>query len=632
MTDHRGAGLWKMHRAATAVLRQLSQALTAALLFATASVFTASAIAASAANAAPQHGIAMHGDLALEAGFTHLPYANPDAPKGGRITYGVQSTFDSTNPFIVKGAMVRGLWDFQYGNNVYESLLTRNRDEPFSLYGLIADTVETPEDRSWVEFHLRPEAHFSDGAPITADDVIFSVELLREHGRPHYRSWYKKVERLERKDAHTVRFVFNDATDRELPLLIGLAPILPKHAIDPDSFARSSLAIPIGSGPYTVTDIEPGGHILLTRDENYWGKDLAVKVGHDNFDEIRIDYYRDQNSLFEAFKKGLVDIAIEGDPARWAQGYDFPAVNDGRVIKDAFERGVPQGMLGMVYNTRRPTFSDPLVREALVHLLDFEWINKNLYFGLYERTNGYFDGSDLSSVGRPASPAELALLAPFDGVVRPDVLRGTWRAPQSDGSGHDRNSLRKAVMLLKKAGYAISEGVMVKGADKAPLRFEILTKTKDEERLALAFERNLKRIGIAVTIRTVDAAQYERRRTAFDYDVTFNYWPVSLSPGNEQSFRWSMASADQQGSFNFAGAREPAIDTMISAMLAARSREDFTTAVRAFDRVLISGYYVVPLFYLPKQWVARWARIGHPQTTPLTGYRLDTWWSPMATQ
>ncbi|AXS42574.1 ABC transporter substrate-binding protein [Breoghania sp. L-A4] len=590
-------------------------------------VVCALALGAQVAAAAPQHGIAMHGKPALEAGFTHLPYANPEAPKGGRITYGVQGSFDSTNPFIVKGVAARGLWDFEYGNNVYESLLTRNRDEAFSLYGLIAESVEVPDDRSWVEFRLRPEARFSDGTPITADDVIFSVELLREHGRPHYRSWYKKVERLESPDAHTVRFVFKDGTDRELPLLIGLAPILPKHATDPETFERSNLDTPLGSGPYTVAALDPGGHIVLTRDENYWGKDLAVKAGHDNFDEIRIDYYRDHNSLFEAFKKGLVHLMVEKDPARWAQAYDFPAVTDGRVVRDTLENAMPQGMLGMVYNTRRPVFSDPLVRQALQHLLDFEWLNQNLYFGLYERTHGYFDGSFLSSIGRPASAEEQALLAPFPGAVRPDVMQGAWRAPTSDGSGSDRGALRAAVTLLKQAGYAIDGGVMTQTSSTAPLTFEILTKNKDEERLALAFERTLARIGIAVTIRTVDSAQYERRRIAYDYDMTFNYWPVSLSPGNEQSFRWSSASAEQDGTFNFAGAHEPAIDAMIDAMLAARTEEQFTAAVRAFDRVLISGFYVVPLFHLPAEWVARWANIVHPDAAPLTGYRLDTWWS-----
>lgn len=615
-----------------AVARPLATAARAMARACAIAALALSAVLADGAAAEPGHGLAMHGEPQLPEGFTHLPYANPDAPKGGRITYGVQGSFDSTNPFIVRGVAARGLWDFQFGNNVFESLLTRNRDEPFSLYGLVAGSVEAAQDRSWVEFRLRPEAKFSDGTPLTADDVIFSVELLRDHGRPHYRSWYKKIARLERKDEHTVRFVFADGTDRELPLLIGLAPILPKHAVDPETFERSSLDVPLGSGPYTVAEIEPGSHVTLRRDPDYWGKDLAVKAGHDNFDEIRIDYYRDHNSLFEAFKKGLVDLMIEKDPARWAQAYDFPAVADGRVVKEGFDEGNPQGMLGMVFNTRRPVFADPLVREALMQLLDFEWLNQNLYFGLYRRTNGYFDGSDLSSVGRPASAAEKALLAAYPEAVRPDVMAGTWRARQSDGSGNDRAALRAAVSLLRQAGYDIVGGVMTHKASNTPFAFEILSKNRDEERLALAYKRTLERIGIAVSIRTVDAAQYERRRTDFDYDMTFNYWPVSLSPGNEQSFRWSVASADQQGSFNFAGAREPALDGMIAAMLAARSREDFTAAVRAFDRVLISGFYVVPLFHLPQQWVARWARIEHPSVTPLTGVRLDTWWSAPATQ
>ena len=576
--------------------------------------------------AEPTEGLAMHGEPALKAGFSQLPYVNPDAPKGGRITYGVQGTFDSLNPFIIKGVSARGLWDYQFGNNVYESLLVRNRDEPFSVYGLLAETVETPPERDWVEFRLRAEAAFSDGEPVTAEDVIFSLALLRDSGRPHYRSWFKKIVRMESRDARTVRLIFKNGNDRELPLLIGLAPILPEHAMDPEKFDKSSLEVPIGSGPYTVTDVDAGNSVLLTRNPDYWGRNVPVKVGHDNFDEIRIEYFRDRNTLFEAFKKGLVDLIIETDPTRWAQLYDFPAVENGEVVKQSFSNNQPAGMTGFAFNTRRPIFSDIRVRRALTQLFDFEWVNKNLYYGLYKRTVGYFDGSDLSSVGRPASDAEKALLAPFPEAVPPEVMAGTWRPPHTDGSGTDRAPLARAVRMLREAGWAIQDGTMVNTKSGEPFAFEILTRAANEERLGLAYARTLKRIGIEARVRTVDSAQYERRRIGFDYDMTVATWRASLSPGNEQTLRWSMASADQEGSFNFAGAREPALDAMIAALLKARTREDFVTATRAFDRVLISGFYAVPLFHLPSDWIARWRRIVPTNTTPLTGYRLDTWW------
>lgn len=583
-------------------------------------------IAPSIGHAQPAEGIAMHGEPALPPGFSHLPYANPKAPKGGRVTYGMQGTFDSLNPFIIKGVSARGLWDLQLGNNVYESLMVRNRDEPFSLYGLLAESVETPPNRDWVEFRLRREAKFSDGTPVTAEDVIFSIALLRNSGRPHYRSWFRKIVRMESRDARTVRLVFEDGEDRELPLLIGLAPILPEHAIDPERFDRSSLDIPVGSGPYTVARVDAGTSIVLKRDPNYWGKNIPVKVGHDNFDEIRIEYFRDRNALFESFKKGIIDIAIETDPKRWAQSYDFPAVESGDVIKQAFQNNQPAGLTGFVFNTRRPIFSDVRVRRALVQLFDFEWVNQNLYFGLYKRTEGYFDGSELSSIGRPASNAEKTLLAPFPEAVVPDVMAGTWHPPHTDGTGTDRAPLARAVSMLREAGWSIRGGEMVNDKSGEALSFEILTRSPDEERLALAYARTLKRIGIEVFVRTVDAAQYERRRIAFDYDMTVATWTASLSPGNEQTLRWSMQSADLEGSFNFAGAREPALDAMIDAMLKATDRAEFVTAVRAFDRVLISGSYAVPLFHLPADWIARWRRIVPTEKTPLTGYRVNTWW------
>ena len=580
------------------------------------------------AYAEPTHGIAMIGEPALPDGFDHLPYVNPDAPKGGKITYGVVGTFDSMNPFIVQGGFTsgRGLRDPVFGNLVYESLLARSNDEPFSLYGLLAEKVETPQDRSWVEFTLNPKAKFSDGTPVTVDDVIFTLQTLRDQGLPNYRSYYSKVENIERIGDRGVRFHFENAHDRELPLILGLMPVLPKHAINPDGFAKSTLTPIVGSGPYIPAEISPPNFIVYKRNPDYWAKDLPIKRGFDNYDEIRVEYYRDAGTKFEAFKKGLYLVNPEGDPTVWNTGYDFPAVKDGRVVKESFKTGTPKGMSGFVFNTRRPIFADPAVRRALAMLFDFEWVDKNLYYGAFVRAAGYFNDSELSSIGRPADDREKALLAPFPGVVAPDVMDGTYKPVVGDGSGADRKVLREALSALQAAGYELNGNTLVNQATGQPLTFEILVATRDDERLALAYQRTLSRIGITANVRNVDAAQYQQRKSAFDYDMIRFTWAASLSPGNEQINRWSEAAADRQGSFNYPGARQPAIDAMIQAMLSASTREDFVAAVRALDRVLISGYYVVPLFYLPEQWIARWTTVEHPDRTPLTGADLESWW------
>ncbi len=582
-------------------------------------------------HAEPAHGIAMIGDPALPADFDHLPYVNPDAPKGGKITYGVVGTFDSMNPMIVQGGLTsaRGLSsDPMLGNLVFESLLARSADEPFTLYGFIAETVETPPDRSWVEFTLNPKAKFSDGTPVTVDDVIFSLELLRDKGRPNYRAYYSKVESIERIGERGVRLHIEHADDRELPLILGLMPVLPKHAVDPETFDKSTLATPVGTGPYVVAEVKAPNYIVYKRNPDYWAKDLPIKRGLDNFDEIRVDYYRDATSMFEAFKKGLYAINPEGDPAQWNTAYDFPAVTAGKVVKETFKTGTPKGMSGFVFNTRRPIFADPAVRGALADLFDFNWVNHNLYYDAYVRSAGYFNDSELSSIGRPADEREKALLAPYPGVVRDDVMDGTYHPVESDGSGADRKVLRDALSRLQAAGYALdSTNTLVNAETGKPLAFEILVATKEDERLALAYQRTLSRIGVTVTIRNVDSAQFQQRRQTYDFDMTRMTWPASLSPGNEQNFRWSQAAADADGSYNLAGAKQPAIDAMIAAMLAAPTREDFVAAVRALDRILISSDYVVPLFYLPETWVARWTTmVDHPETTALTGPRMESWW------
>jgi peptide/nickel transport system substrate-binding protein len=576
----------------------------------------------------PRHGIAMIGDPALPAGFDHLPYANPDAPKGGHITYGVVGTFDSLNSMIVQGGTTsaRGLADPVFGNLVFETLLARSADEPFTLYGLIAETVETPPDRSWVEFTLNPKARFSDGVPVTVDDVIFSMELLRDKGRPNYKAVFSKIDGVQRVGERGVRFKIASAHDRELPLILGLMPILPKHAIDPATFDKSTLTPIIGTGPYILSEVKPPDYTVFKRNPDYWGKDLPIKRGFDNYDLIRVEYYRDASTMFEAFKKGLYDVNPEGDPAQWNTAYDFPAVQDGRVVKESVKTGSPKGMTGFAFNTRRPMFADVRVRKALAKLLDFDWIDKNLYYGAFVRAAGYFNDSGLSSIGKPASDKEKALLAPFPGVVADDVMDGTYRPVDANVAAGDRTVLRSVVDELKAAGYELRGNAMFNTASGQPLAFEILVTTKEDERIALAYQRTLTRIGIAVTIRNVDSTQFELRRNTFDFDMVRNSWSASLSPGNEQLNRWSSVAADQRGSFNYPGAKVPAIDALIGDILSAPTEEDFVAAVRAYDRVLISGYYVVPLFYLPGQWIARWSRIEHPATTSLTGYALPTWW------
>ena len=571
--------------------------------------------------AAAHHAIAMHGEPAWAADFSHPTYADPTAPKGGQLVQGVLGTFDSLNPFIVKGLPAANIRSY-----VIESLLARGYDEPFTLYGLLAESVETDDARSVVTFTLNPAARFSDGKPVTAADVIFSWELLRDRGRPNYRIYYVKVTKAVSIDARTVRFELAGANDRELPLIIGLMPVLAKHAIDVGKFEDTTFAPLLGSGPYTVNAVKPGESVSFTRDTNYWGRDLPINRGLWNFDTIRFDYYRDGNTHFEAFKKGGCDVRLETDPGRWQTAYDFPAITQGRVVKEEFPYGLPKGMDGLVFNTRRPIFADVRVREAILNLFDFEWINHNYFFDLYKRTASYFDGCDLSAHGVPANARERKLLAPFANEIRPDIMEGNWAPPVTDGSGRDRVGLRKAFALFAEAGYALKGTQLVHTASGRLFAFEILATTRDQERLALAFTRSLKRAGIDAQVRSVDGTQFERRRISFDFDMMQYRWEQSLSPGNEQLFYWSSDAAGQDGSRNYMGVRSKAADAMIAAMLSATTRADFVSATRALDRVLLSGFYVVPLYFPPKQWIARWTRIKHPSQTSLFGYLPETWW------
>lgn len=588
----------------------------------------ASPSAAPAQTGGPTHAIAMYGEPLLGPTYTHLSHANPEAPQGGSIAYGVVGSFESVNPFILKSMRntARGMWDPQFGHLYFQSLMMRSKDEPFTLYGLIAKSVEMPEDRSWIEFTLNEKARWHDGKPITVEDVIFTYELLTEKGRPPFSTRTKRIERIEKTGERKVKFTFNKDSNREFPLIVaGFTPVLPKHAIDVDTFGDSSLTPITGSGPYKISSIDAGKRISFKKDPGYWGKDLPVNRGQFNFEEISIEYFRQQTTLFEAFKKGLVDVYMEGDPARWQRAYDFEAVSTGEITRAEFTSGDPSNMSGFVFNTRRKVFENRNLREALSIAFDFETVNRNLFFNAYTRTQSFWHGSELSALGRPANEIERQLLADYPDAVQPDIMDGSWKMPVTDGRGGDRKILRRAFKMLSEAGYR-RQGQQLISPEGAPLAFEIMTRNVTEEKIALSFKATLEKLGIALTIRSVDDAQYQQRLNTFDYDMVIAAYNASLSPGIEQIWRWGSEARDADGSFNYAGAADPAIDHLISEMVAATGRDEFVAAVRALDRVLLSGHYVIPLYHLEAEWVAHRSYLAYPDRTALYGNEFPVWW------
>ena len=585
-------------------------------------VFFLSAPMADAAAAAPSHGIAMHGDLKYVSGFRHLDYVNPDAPKGGELRRAVRGTFDNLNPFLIKGVPAHGR------HLVFESLLKRTWDEPFSLYGLIAETVEVPDDRSSVTFTLRPEARFHDGRPITVDDVVFSWETLKEKGRPNHRLYYKQVRKIERADERSIRFVFDAASpDRELPLILGLMPIVSKDYYAKTEFEKTTLVPPVGSGPYRIESVDPGRRVVYRRDPGYWGRELAINRGQHNFDRVRYDYYRDGDVMIEAFKAGEYDLRLEFSGKRWATAYDFPAVADGRVKRELLPNGRPSGMSALVFNSRREIFADRRVRYALAHAFDFATVNKTLLHGAYRRTSSIFDNSELGSRGIPQG-RELALLEPFRDKLPPELFEKPYRPP--GGEGGIRANLRAAKRILAGAGWVVREGALQRARDGLKMAFEILLVDPANEKIALAFARNLRRLGVEARVRTVDTSQYQFRRNTYDFDMMIYRWGMSLSPGNEQAFYWGTKAAGQEGTRNYPGIRNPAVDKLIERMTQARKREVFVDVVRAMDRVLLWGHYVVPLYYLHGDRIAYWNRFGRPKVIPLYGVVIDAWWQDPA--
>ena len=574
------------------------------------------------ARAEPAHAIAMHGDPRHGPGFAHFDYAYPEAPKGGRLVLGPVGSFDSLNPFVIKGVPAAGL------NLVSERLLKRGRDEPFTLYGLIAESVEVPPDRSWVVFELRPEARFHDGTPITADDVIFSWRTLARRGRLNHRLFYRMVERAEKMGPRAVKFVFKRGDNWELPLIIGLMPVLSEAYFRTVDFERATLDPIMGSGPYRVEAVDQGRSITYRRDPDYWGRHLAVNRGEYNFDVVRYDYYRDSTVAMEAFRAGLVDVRPESDPGRWATGYASPALDAGAIVLEEIPNARPAGMYAFVFNTRRPLFRDRRMRAALAHAFDFEWVNRTLFHGAYRRTASFFENSELAAAALPGT-AERALLEPFRDRLPPEVLTRIYRPPAGAGDGENRRGLRTALRALRGAGWVSRDGRMFDPTG-APARFEILLIRPRNERLALTLARKLGRLGIEVAVRTVDSAQYQNRLNSYDFDMILYLWDESLSPGNEQAFYWGARAAGQEGTRNYPGIKDAAVDAMIGHIVAARGRQALIDATRALDRVLQWGHYVLPLYHLPADRLAYWNKFGRPGATPESGYRLDTWWEDPA--
>jgi microcin C transport system substrate-binding protein len=566
------------------------------------------------------HGIAMHGEPLYGPDFAHFAYVNPDAPKGGTVVLDALGSYDTFNPYTLKGSSAEGL------GLMFETLMTSSSDEAFTEYGLIAETITVPADRSWVEFTLRPEARWHDGEPITADDVVFSFETLTTKGHPFFRAYYGSVARAEATDARRVRFTFSEGENRELPLIVGQMPVLPKHYWEGRDFEAPTLEPPLGSGPYRLKSFENGRSVTYERVEDWWGKDLPVNVGQYNWGEIRFEYFRDGTVSFEAFKAGQYDFRQETQAKEWATGYDIPQVADGRIVKELIPNEDPTGMQGFMFNTRRDIFKDRRVREAIGFAFDFEWTNETLFNGQYARTKSYFSNTELASSGLPDGE-ELKVLEEFRDRLPPELFTEAFEVPTTDGSGNNRQNLRQATALLEDAGWVIDDGVRVNAETGKKLAFEILLVQPQFERIVLPFVQNLKKLGIEVKVRTVDSSQYQNRVDAFDFDMVVGGFGQSLSPGNEQRDFWSSASAKINGSRNIIGIEDPVIDELVELIIAAPSRESLIARTRALDRVLLWGYYVVPNWHIQAYRVAYWNKFSRPDTQQKYGLGMITnWW------
>jgi len=587
---------------------------------------------AAAGTDGPVHGFAIQGPPKYPADFEHFEYVNPDAPKGGTLVLNAFSqTFDSLNPFILRGTPAAGLaYLHQHdvlpgaGTPISESLMVGSLDEPFASYGLIAETIEVPEDRSYVRFQLRPEARFQDGRQITVDDVIFSFVTLMEKGQPLFRAYYDDVDRVEQTGDREVTFFFTVSGNTELPLIIGQMPILSEAYWADKDFEEPGLVGPLGSGPYRISSFEPGRYVEYERVTDYWGKDLPVNVGRHNFDRIRYDYYRDDTVAFEAFLAGEYDLRYENSARNWAIGYDGEALNEGRIVKEALPDQTPSGMQGFVYNTRLPIFSDKRVRRALAYAFDFPWTNRTIFYSEYLRSRSYFQNSDMAATGLPEG-RELELLEPFRDSLPEEVFTEEYNPPTTDGSGNVRENLLVARGLLEEAGWTQTQEGLV-NADGEVFEFEILLRSASFERIVGPFLQNLERLGVKASMRTVDTSQWVNRIQAYDFDMMIFPFAQSTSPGNEQREFWSTEAADEPGTRNFAGVKDPVVDELIEGLIQAGTRAELVAHTRALDRVLQWGYYLIPQWYADTHRLAYWNKFGHPDITPLRGVPSSAWW------
>ena len=587
----------------------ITRALTALLLFACSQAF--------AQSVDPVHAIAMHGEPKYGADFKHFDYVNPYAPKGGTLRTAARGTFDSFHQFIPKGNAT--------STRSVETLLTASDDEAFTEYGLIAESMEVPDDRSWVIFNMRPEARWHDGVPISADDVIWSFETLTTKGQAFYRNYYGSVDKVEKLSERRVKFTFSDEENRELPLIVGQMPILPKHYWESRDFESTTLEPPLGSGPYRISDFEPGRFVVYERVEDYWGADLPVNRGLYNFDSQRLDFYLDDTAIRLALKSQDIDLRIENQAKAWASDYNVAAVEDGYLKKELIHHQLPTGMQAFVMNTRRAIFSDPRVRRALGYAFDFEWTNKQLFHGQYTRTASYFSNSELAATGKPQGE-ELEILERYREQLPPEVFDEPPRPPETDGSGHARGNIRTALKLLSEAGWKVQDLKLVNEQTGERMEFEILLVSQAFERIVLPFTRNLERLGINARVRLVDQSQYLNRIRAFDFDVIISGWGQSDSPGNEQRSFWGSYNADVPGSRNLIGIKDPVVDELIELLIQAPDRESLIARTRVLDRVLLAGHYVIPNWHIRSDRILYWDKFSRPSAPTKSGAMISRWW------
>ena len=571
------------------------------------------------------HAISMYGDMKYGSDFTHFDYANPNAPKGGTIKMSASGTYDCLNQFILKGVSAYGL------GLIYDSLTEHARDEPFSEYGLLAESIEVSPDRSWALFTLRSGAQWHDGKPITPEDVAFTLETLRAKGHPFYRNYYADVKQVEKVGERQVKFTFGGTDNRELPLIVGQMLILPKHYWEGKNFEETTLKSPLGSGPYKIEALDPGRSITYRHVENYWGADLPVNKGRYNPDVIHYDYYKDRTVATEAQKGGEFDFTLQNISKSWATAYNIPAVAEGKLIKELIPHENGTGMQGFWFNTRRSKFADPKVRHALAYAFDFEWTNTNLFYGQYARSTSYFSNTELASSGLPQGQ-ELEILETFRGQVPEEVFTTEYKPPTTDGSGNIRQNLRVAARMLKAAGWSVTDGKLTSDTSGETLAIEFLINNSPSwERIVGPYIQNLERLGVVGNIQIVDTSQYQNRIREYDFDAIVSLRAQSLSPGNEQRGYWTSAAADEPGTRNYAGIKDPVVDTLVDQLINAPDRKTLVATTRALDRVLLWGHYVVPHWHIRAHRVVYWNKFGKPDISPKYmpqpgQYFPDTWW------